>query len=110
MHKPSIGKIIGIAVFVIVAITVFPAMTMLLWNWLIPTLFSGPVITYWQALGLIILSKILFSSGCGRGRHHKHRNHGPWKSHLKEKIEFNHNQETHSGEATSPESAELEKE
>lgn len=36
-------------------------LVMLLWNWLIPTIFvGGPVITYWQALGLMILAKILF--------------------------------------------------
>jgi len=36
---------------------------MLLWNWLIPDLFHGPSIGYWQALGLFVLSKILFWSG-----------------------------------------------
>ena len=36
-------------------------LVMLLWNWLIPTIFvGGPVITFWQALGLLILAKILF--------------------------------------------------
>ena len=93
MCKPSIGKIIGIAFFVILAITVFPAITMLLWNWLIPTLFSGPVITYWQALGLIILSKILFSSGPGGSRHDKRSHSTPWKSHLRQKMESKHNQD-----------------
>ncbi len=93
MYKPSIGKAIGIGFFVVIAITVFPAVTMLLWNWLVPTLFSGPVITYWQALGLIILSKILFSSGPrSGGHHHRHRHHGPWKSHLREKMEFKYDQ------------------
>jgi hypothetical protein len=50
----------------------------ILWNWLVPTLFSGPVIQYYQALGLLILSRILFKGffwnwgggcGCGRGSH-----------------------------------------
>jgi len=31
-----------------------------LWNWLVPTLFNGPVINFIQALGLLLLSKILF--------------------------------------------------
>ncbi|MBT4034063.1 MAG: hypothetical protein HOB84_15400 [Candidatus Marinimicrobia bacterium] len=110
MCKPSIGKIIGIAFFVIVAITVFPAITMLLWNWLVPTLFSGPVITYWQALGLIVLSKILFSSGHGGSRHSKYQGQRTWKSHLREKIELKHNQEVRADEAAPSESAELEKE
>ena len=36
-------------------------LTMTLWNWLIPELFHGPVITFWQTAGLFILSKILFA-------------------------------------------------
>ncbi|GAB3229494.1 hypothetical protein GCM10027346_14980 [Hymenobacter seoulensis] len=34
--------------------------TMSLWNWLIPSLFNGPYITFWQTLGLLVLSRILF--------------------------------------------------
>ena len=41
--------------------------TMSLWNWLIPVLFAGPVITYWQAIGLLILARILFGGFKGRG-------------------------------------------
>ena len=41
--------------------------TMYLWNWLVPLLFHGPVVTFLQALGLLVLSKILFGS-FGRGR------------------------------------------
>jgi hypothetical protein len=26
-----------------------------LWNWLVPDLFGGPALTYWQALGLWLL-------------------------------------------------------
>ena len=32
-----------------------------LWNWLIPELFNGPVLTYWQTAGLFLLSKILLT-------------------------------------------------
>src|SRR5262245_28572535 len=42
----------------------------LLWNWLAPALFDLPVITFWQALGLLVLSRLLFGGfgrhGCGR--------------------------------------------
>jgi uncharacterized membrane protein YidH (DUF202 family) len=31
----------------------------LLWNWLMPTIFGLPYITFWQAVGLNILSAIL---------------------------------------------------
>ena len=32
-----------------------------LWNWLIPELFNGPVLTFWQTVGLFFLSKILLT-------------------------------------------------
>lgn len=34
----------------------------LLWNWLMPTIFNLPTITFWQAMGLNIMSSILFKS------------------------------------------------
>ena len=34
----------------------------LLWNWLIPTIFGLPHITFWQAVGLNLLSSILFKN------------------------------------------------
>jgi hypothetical protein len=44
-----------------------------LWNWIMPAVFGLAVITYWQAFGIIILSKILFS---GIGPHHAHDSRG----------------------------------
>lgn len=46
-----------------------------LWNWLTPALFGWKTISYWQAVALIILSKLLFGGfrfsgrGCGYRRH-----------------------------------------
>ncbi len=63
--------------------------TMYLWNWLVPDLFNGPVIDYWKALGLLALSKILFSGfGKGGGGHWKGRHRGYWGPQWKEK--WNH--------------------
>ena len=42
-----------------------------LWNWLLPTLFGWPILTFWQAFGLLALCRILFgglSMHGGRGR------------------------------------------
>jgi hypothetical protein len=49
-------------------------LVMMLWNWLMPAVFSGArVIDYWQALGLIVLSRVLFGGGRGwKGRRHRH--------------------------------------
>jgi len=43
-----------------------------LWNWLIPELFHGPVLTFWQTVGLFILSKILLT-GVAPGSRHSHK-------------------------------------
>lgn len=86
-----------------VAIAVFGYVVMGLWNWLIPTLFSGPVITFWQAIGILVLSKILFG-GFGHG-HNKNskcdHQHDEWKEKIHEKfkdetefVEHDNNKET----------------
>jgi len=36
------------------------AIVMQLWNWLLPSLFGWPQIGFWQALGLLLLCRILF--------------------------------------------------
>ena len=59
------------AFFGVVALIAFTFVVMWLWNWLVPELFNGPVVTYWQTLGLLLLSKILFS-GVGKGPHSDH--------------------------------------
>jgi hypothetical protein len=45
-------------------------LVMTLWNALIPDLFKGPVVGFWQAAGLLLLSKILFGGFRGRHGHH----------------------------------------
>ena len=48
------------------------AIVRLLWNWLTPVLFGWPSITFWQAIGLLALCRILFGGfglrGGPRGR------------------------------------------
>lgn len=39
---------------------------MQLWNALIPDLFGGPVLGYFQAIGLLLLSQFIFRGGGGR--------------------------------------------
>jgi hypothetical protein len=47
-----------------------------LWNWLIPELFHGPVLTFWQTVGLFFLSKILLT-GVAPGPRNNHKRE--WK-------------------------------
>jgi hypothetical protein len=56
----------------------FAAVVMLLWNWLMPMMFGLAVISFWQALGLLVLCRILFGGfGWGhRGKKHEHRPNG----------------------------------
>jgi hypothetical protein len=56
---------IGIMAVILVA-TVAGNLVSYLWNWLMPELFGLPRITFWQALGLLALCRILFG---GLGRH-----------------------------------------
>ena len=50
---------------------IFGSLVMFLWNSILPDLFGFGVITFWQALGLLVLSKILFGGFSGGG-HHRH--------------------------------------
>jgi len=52
--------ITGISVGIVAVVSLALWITMLLWNWLMPTIFSLPEITFWQSGGIILLSAILF--------------------------------------------------
>jgi Ca2+/H+ antiporter, TMEM165/GDT1 family len=60
-------KILGIILMVLVGVTVFSGAVMLLWNNVLAHVVAVSTITFWQALGLLALSKILF--GGFRGGH-----------------------------------------
>jgi hypothetical protein len=85
IHKSRSRKvwtIIGWVILGIIGITVFAFLfgyvVMSLWNWLMPELFGLKEIVFWQAVGIIILAKLLFggfsghkSGGSGSKHHHK---------------------------------------
>jgi len=48
---------------------------MWLWNWLMPTIFGLGEITYWQAIGIFVLAKLIF----GFGSHSEKDNSKPKK-------------------------------
>lgn len=60
-----------------------------LWNWLVPALFAGAhVITFWQALGLLLLCRLLFGSwGSGNGGKRRRRNREQWEAMTPEERE-----------------------
>lgn len=60
-----------------------------LWNWLLPALFTGAhLITFWQAIGLLLLCRILFGSWGGghKGSRHRRRKE-QWESMTPEERE-----------------------
>jgi hypothetical protein len=66
------AAILGMVIF----ITIGGGIVMLLWNWLAPALFGLRLITFWQALGLLALCRILFGGfGLGGG----HRSNSRWR-------------------------------
>ena len=79
-------KILGCVALGVAFVTLVGAVTMALWNWLVPTLFAGPVINFWQALGLLLLAKILFAGGKGSWFHKEHEHSNHWKGKIYEKF------------------------
>ncbi len=75
--------------FIPVILVVMGILVMTLWNWLIPGLVNGPAINFWQALGILLLSKILFG-GLGSGGHKSPRHHGKrwehWRRHSENRM------------------------
>ena len=76
--KPRwIGKIVSVALFLVIAIAGFGQAVHYLWNWLMPALFRLPTLTFWQAVGLLALSWMLFGGWRGfRGPGHSR---GHWR-------------------------------
>jgi hypothetical protein len=69
--------------FCILFVLAFGWLTMSLWNWLVPALFNGPTLSFYQALGLLLLCKILFG-GWGRQWGGSHKGH--WKHRYYQKM------------------------
>ncbi len=69
--------LVAIVLFIFVGGTV----VQLLWNWLMPALFALPQVSFWQAVGLLALSRILFGRW-GGGFRPSHR----WSAEEKERF------------------------
>jgi uncharacterized membrane protein len=71
-----------IALFAVLFVTIFGYAVMWLWNWLMPALFGWHLISFWQALGILVLSKILFG-----GFHGRHRGRMNWRRRMRERFD-----------------------
>jgi hypothetical protein len=89
MRTLRILKFVGFGIlglgFIILAVFV----TMSLWNALIPLLFHGPVLSFWQTAGLFLLSKILLT-GIAPGPRYSGRSDWRRKYHDKYKSGCRH--------------------
>jgi hypothetical protein len=72
-------RALRIGLIAIAAVAAFSFIVMGLWNWLAPAVFGARTITLWQAMGILVLSKILFGGFRGRpgyGGHWRRRIEG----------------------------------
>lgn len=59
------GMIIGIIILAVCSL-VIGAVAMVLWNWLMPSIFGLGTIDYWQGFGIVLFAKLVFG---GFGKH-----------------------------------------
>jgi len=68
--KYYVTKVVKVIFFIILGLGIallVGYIVMRLWNWLMPELFDLQEVGYWQAVGLLILAKIIFGFGGGDG-------------------------------------------
>jgi hypothetical protein len=74
----------GILGFAFLILVIFGVQA--LWNWLIPELFNGPVLNFWQTAGLFLLSKILLTGVAPGGSGEKHKDKKEWRKKFHDKC------------------------
>src|SRR5579862_1181896 len=82
MRPNRILRVLKFVVIAVLAFTVFSFVIMRLWNWLMPGVFGLHPITFWQAAGILALSKILFGGfrpRFGPGMHWRRRMMARWE-------------------------------
>jgi hypothetical protein len=67
IYRRGSRKLFVILPLVILAAAVLGFAVMNLWNFVVPAVFGGRIITFWQGLGLLVLSRILFGGFFRRG-------------------------------------------
>lgn len=70
MKALTVLKYVGFGILGVAFVIAVTFGVQALWNWLIPELFHGPVLTFWQTAGLFLLSKILLTGVAPGGSGH----------------------------------------
>jgi hypothetical protein len=88
-HQRSVkrfaGKFVAFVVLAAVAMALFGFVAMSLWNWLMPALFGLKMVTFWQAVGLLVLARLLL--GSFRGGHGGSFRGRQWRARMLERWE-----------------------
>jgi hypothetical protein len=90
MKHHWIVRVFQIALILLIVIAGFGQAVLQLWNWLMPGIFGVPALTFWQAVGLLGLSWILFGGWRGfpgRSWHWRHRMRERWEQMTPEQRE-----------------------
>ncbi len=66
-----ISRAIFIPIAIVAGVFILGTVVMYLWNSILPGVLGIGAITFWQAIGILVLSKILFGGCMGAGRRHK---------------------------------------
>jgi hypothetical protein len=82
MKKYWLIRRLKFVLFAAAALVVIGFIVMSLWNWLMPSLFGWSIISFWQALGLLVLCRILFGGFRGRPAGHMY-----WRRRMMERWE-----------------------
>jgi len=80
------GKAVMILVFCTAFVMLFSYIVMRLWNGILPDVLGVKLISFWQAMGILVLSKILFS-GFGGFAHKKEQFKNRFRQRMREKWE-----------------------
>ncbi len=90
-------RLLWIAPLAIAGMAAFVALggyaVMWLWNWLLPPLFGWHTVTFWQALALLALCRILFGGLGGHG--------GP-RSRIRERVRERFGERWHADRGSAP--------
>lgn len=87
MTHHRIGHLLRFALLAALAVTAFGFVVMHLWNWLLPPLLGVHAITFAEALGLLVLSRILFGGRGHLGGPWRHRMWSRWQQMTPEERE-----------------------
>lgn len=79
-------KVFVFAVFIIGLFFLACYVLMRLWNWLLPDIFDITTITYWQAVGIMVLAKLIFGFGGGSSSSKRKEKTRKWQEKKRERC------------------------